>query len=142
MTERDLSFISPPVAHSLPAYLEPISPWLPPEDVEYLSIKGSFDIPSPNLRDAILRSYAEFVHPYYPLFDIDEFLMNVLDAQHQSSKVSLLVFQAVMFAGSAHVGIKPLRMMGFLTRKAARRALYQRTKVCVAHACLNWRSKS
>ena len=114
---------------SLPSYFEAVPKHLEPEDVQYLQSKGAFDIPSDRFRDAVLASYAEFVHPYTPLLDIDEFLCDIKNLRGRGHKISLLVFQAVMFAGTSHVDIKPLRHMGFLTRKAARRALYQRTKV-------------
>ena len=126
-----------PAHQLLPTYLEPIPSRLPAEDMEYLTKKGSFEIPNPKFRDALLRSYTEFIHPYYPMLDINEFLLNILTPGSRDCKVSLLVFQAVMFAGSAHVDIKPLRTMGFLTRKAARRALYQRTKVCLGFEYAN-----
>lgn len=113
----------------LPDFLEPIPTHFPPEDVEYLHKKGCFEIPAPKFRDAILRSYAEFVHPYMPLLDLGRFLHDITAADHRTNRVSLLLFQAVMFAGCAHVDIKPLRMLGFLTRKAARRAWYFKTKV-------------
>lgn len=114
---------------TLPDFLEPVPTSLPPEDLEYLHKKGCFDIPAPKFRDAIFQSYAEFFHPGMPLLDLGRFLQVVTSQAPQNSRISLLLFQAVMFAGSAHVDIKPLRMLGFLTRKAARRALYLKTKV-------------
>ncbi|KAK5054521.1 hypothetical protein LTR84_001412 [Exophiala bonariae] len=113
---------------TLPDFLEPIPTSLLPEDLGYLHKKGCFDIPAPKFRDALFRSYAEFFHPYMPLLDLGRFLKVVTSQVPQNSRVSLLLFQAIMFAGSAHVDIKPLRMLGFLTRKAARRALYLKTK--------------
>lgn len=114
---------------TLPGYFEPVPDHLANEELEYLQKRGAFDIPSDSFRDAVLRGYAEFVHIYMPVMSIDRFLIDVADLRGLGGKVSLLVFQAVMFAGSAHVDIKSLRVMGFLTRKAARRVLYQKTKV-------------
>ena len=114
----------------LPDFIEPMPSHLSPEDIDYLHKKRCFDIPAAKFRDAILRCYAEFFHPVMPLLDLSRFLDAVTAVPSNSSnRVSLLLFQAVMFAGSAHVDIKPLRMLGFLTRKAARRALYMKTKV-------------
>ncbi|KAJ9608802.1 hypothetical protein H2200_006573 [Cladophialophora chaetospira] len=112
----------------LPEYLEPIPDHLSPDDLEYLQRKGSFDIPSEKFRNALICSYGEWSHPYYPMFQIDEFLADIAKPTESTNKLSLLVFQAVLFAGSAHCDIKPLRAMGFMTRKAARRALFERTK--------------
>lgn len=124
---------APPVDLVLPAFIQPIPDHLAPEDVDYLRKKGCFDVPEPELRDAILRSYAEYVHPCIPLLDLARFLSSILSPQPQGNRISLLLFQAVMFAGSAHVDIKPLRKLGYLRRKAARRALYLKTKVCRLH---------
>ncbi len=113
----------------LPDFIQPIPGHLAPEDVEYLYKKGCFDIPAPELRNAILRCYAEYVHPTMPLLDLARFLSSITSPGPQNERVSLLLYHAVMFAGSAHVDIKPLRKLGFLTRKAARKALYLKTKV-------------
>jgi hypothetical protein len=122
----------------LPSYFYPIPKHLDSDDLDHLQKKGAFNIPSDRFRDAVLSSYAEFVHPYMPLLDIDDFLSDIKDLKGRGRKVSLLVFQAVMFAGTSHVDIKPLRHMGFLTRKAARRALFLRTKVCWQHSSTNF----
>ena len=113
----------------LPDFIQPIPSHLAPEDIEYLHKKGCFDIPAPELRDAILRCYAEYVHPTMPLLDLARFISSITSPRPDRERVSLLLYQAVMFAGSAHVDIKPLRKLGFLTRKAARKALYLKTKV-------------
>jgi hypothetical protein len=68
------------------------------------------------------------------MMKIDDLLVGIMRPTDSTPKFSLLVFQAVLFAGSAHCDIKPLRMMGFLTRKAARKALFERTKVGIRSA--------
>jgi hypothetical protein len=76
-----------------------------------------------------LQSYAEYIHPAMPVLDLAQFVHDVTMPDILGNGVSLLLFQSVMFAGSSHCDIKPLRALGFLTRKAARRALYLKTKV-------------
>jgi hypothetical protein len=112
----------------LPDFIQPIPEHLAPEDIEFLRQKGCFQIPSPELRDAILRSYAEYVHPCMPVLDLARFLSGILSPKAHGGRISLLLFQAVMFAGSAHVEIKRLRKLGYLKRKAARRALLIKVK--------------
>lgn len=63
-----------------------------------------------------------------PVLDLIDFI-NIVQTPGQGRGISLFLFQAVMFAGSSHCDIKFLRGLGFLTRKAARRALYLKTKV-------------
>lgn len=69
------------------------------------------------------------MHAYMPLLELDEFL-NVIFANDGSQKLSLLLFQAVMFAGAAFIDMKHLHAAGFNSRKAARRAFFQKARVC------------
>lgn len=100
-----------------------------PAEIDFLQAKGCFEIPAPKFRDALLLSYSEYFHPAMPVLDLADFVHNVQAPNGQGKQVSLFLFQAVMFAGSSHCDIKPLRALGFLTRKAARRALYLKAKV-------------
>jgi hypothetical protein len=77
----------------------------------------------------MLRAYVEFVHPYMPLLDLHDFLTMVDRRDGSKGKVSLILFQAVMFAGSAFVDMEHLRTAGYATRKDARKDFFQRTRV-------------
>ena len=110
----------------LPEYIAPAPTSLDIEDADFLSRKGALTVPKPELRDALIRSYIEFVHPLMPVLDLKEFLACIGSGTGQ---VSLLLLQAVLFAGTSFVDIKQLRMLGFLTRKAARRAFFEKVKV-------------
>lgn len=114
---------------TLPSYIEPLPSHLDPEDIHYLTVKGALSIPSPALLNSILEGYVQYIHPFMPVLDLPKFLNVTRGPNAQGGKVSLLLFQAVMFAGSAYADIKPLRMTGFLTRKAARKALFKRVRV-------------
>ncbi|KAH8700867.1 fungal-specific transcription factor domain-containing protein [Talaromyces proteolyticus] len=114
---------------SLPSYIKPLPPHLDHEDIRYLTEKGALSIPSPALFNSILEGYVQYIHPFMPVLDLPKFLGVTRGTNALGGKISLLLFQAVMFAGSAYVGIKPLRMMGFLTRKAARKALFKRVRL-------------
>lgn len=77
----------------------------------------------------MLRAYVEFVHPYMPLLDLHDFLSMVDKRDGSKGKVSLILFQAVMFAGSAFVDMEHLRTAGYATRKDARKDFFQKTRV-------------
>ena len=62
------------------------------EDVSHLWKKGALTIPDTPFRDALLQSYVEFVHPYMPLMELDEFLRIVYDGAEVESRISLLLF--------------------------------------------------
>lgn len=116
-------------ATPLPRYFKPLPSRITPDDVEYLEQKGALSIPGLVLRNELLRSYVEYVHGYMPLLELRDFI-GALEGNDGSTKpISLLLFQAVMFAGSAFVDMKHLRHAGYATRKEARKALFSKARV-------------
>lgn len=113
----------------LPSYLRPPSPDMDPEDVEYLSKKGAFTIPAPDLRDACLRSYFQYVQPCFPVLDMKRVQASINQSGPNPEKLSLLLFQAMIFVGSSWVDVRLLRKLGFLTRHAARKALHRKVRL-------------
>lgn len=69
-----------------------------------------------------------YVYPYMPVVDLEE-LLGAIDGTNNSPKISLTLFQAVMFAGSAFVDLEQLQNAGYENRRAARAAYYQKVKV-------------
>lgn len=45
-----------------------------PDDLEYLRVKRVFEFPEARIRDALVRAYCHYVHPFFPILDIDDFL--------------------------------------------------------------------
>lgn len=124
---------------SLPAFLNALSPEMDPVDAQYLQAKGALSLPSIPLQNALLGAYLEYVHPYLPLLDVHDFLAVLSSRDGSSGQVSLLLYQAVMFAATAFVDMKHLFTEGFATRKAARNAFYRKTRVscCLADTLLS-----
>ncbi|KAF1911858.1 fungal-specific transcription factor domain-containing protein [Ampelomyces quisqualis] len=113
----------------LPRFIKPLPSKIGPEEISYLEKKGALTVPKGPLRSEMLRAYVEFVHPYMPLLDLHDFL-TVIDKQDGSNgKVSLILFQAVMFAGSAFVDMQYLHSAGYATRKDARKDFFQKTRI-------------
>lgn len=115
---------------AIPGFIKPLPSRIGPDDVEYLEKKGALTVPPIELRNALLQSYVEYVHGYMPLLDLNDFLTTVQRSDGVTGHISLLLFQAVMFAGAAFVDIEHLRAAGFQTRKAARKAFFQKARVC------------
>lgn len=115
----------------LPPFIRPLPSHLTGEDTAYLSHKGVFEVPDARCRSEILQSYFLFVHPLMPLLDIESFLGPMLQ-DNPSEKISLLLLYAVMCSGAAHVDICALQALGYKTRKAARRAFFERARVSTA----------
>lgn len=99
-----------------------------PEDIEYLQRKGALTVPDTRLRNELLRSYVQYVHPYMPLLELKDFL-SPIEKNDGNSPVSLLLFQAVMFAATAYIDMRFLHAQGFDNRKAARKVFFQRARV-------------
>lgn len=117
----------------LPRFIKPLPAKIGPEEISYLEKKGALTVPKGTLRSEMLRAYVEFVHPYMPLLDLHDFLTVIDRSDGSKGKVSLILFQAVMFAGSAFVDMSHLRFAGYATRKEARKDFFQKTRVSLLH---------
>src|SRR5690242_3320558 len=113
----------------LPRFIKPLPAKIGPEEISYLEKKGALTVPKGTLRSEMLRAYIEFVHPYMPLLDLHDFLTMIDRSDGSKGKVSLILFQAVMFAGSAFIDMSHLRSAGYATRKEARKDFFQKTRV-------------
>lgn len=109
--------------------MRPLPSKIAPDDVEYLHAKGALTLPGVPLQNALLQAYVEYVHPYMPLMDLHGFLAMVSRRDGLNGQTSLLLYQAVMFSATAFVDMRYLREAGYPTRKAARKAFFQKTRV-------------
>ena len=125
----DPSFASPSSgAVVLPDYIRGLPARLQKEDIDYLAMKGALTIPDVTLRNELLKSYIHYVHTYMPLLDLEDFLQTIVQCDG-INRMSLLLFQAVMFAGTAFIDLKHLHAAGYSSRKAARKAFFQRARL-------------
>ena len=113
----------------LPGFIPVFPAKITPQDIRFLREKGALTLPGRTLQGALLQSYAEYVHPYMPLLDMQEFLDIVNTTDGSRGQVSLFLYQAVMFAATAFVDMKLLREAGYASRKAARKAFFQKARV-------------
>ncbi|KAI1630522.1 fungal-specific transcription factor domain-containing protein, partial [Exophiala viscosa] len=112
--------------NDLPSFIKPLPTNIDPEDLKYLARKGAFIVPAADLRAEILRSYVFTVYPFMPILDLKEFVDIVLNPD-SGGKVSLLLFQAVMFAGLSSLKQEVIQHTGCKTLKQARKTFF--TKV-------------
>ncbi|KAL5337792.1 fungal-specific transcription factor domain-containing protein [Aspergillus crustosus] len=125
----DPSFSSPrPTGIVLPDYIRGLPARLQKEDIDYLALKGALTVPDVTLRNELLKAYIHYVHTYMPLLDLEDFLQTVVQ-NDGIRRMSLLLFQAVMFAGTAFIDLKHLHAAGYSSRKAARKAFFQRARL-------------
>jgi hypothetical protein len=111
----------------LPSYIRPSYRHLRPDELEYLQSRGALSLPEPSIRDQLLRSFLLYVNPYLPVLDVQEFL-NAIEGE-AGNKISLILFQAVMFAGTAFTDSQVLLDAGFEDRNTARAHFFEKVKV-------------
>lgn len=119
----------PVVAGALPANVSPLPLSWTEEDVQYISAKQVLTIPEPELRNALLRSYIDWVHPLCPVLDLEEFLTAIARLDGSRGKISLLVLHTVLLTGATFVDEQYLVAAGYRSRLAARKSFFLRAKV-------------
>lgn len=97
-------------------------------DFGYLMKKGAFAIPHTDLRDALLKSYIDNVHPHLPMLDLNDFLWRIQN-NNGLNCISPLLFQAIMFTGTSFVDLQYLHRAGYKDRDSARRAFFHRARL-------------
>lgn len=115
--------------YDLPRYIIPLRPDLDPGVVHLLRQKKALSLPLQTAREELLGAYICYVHPFLPLLDLEHFL-DAVEGKHESRRVSLILFQAVMFAAMSFVDIRHIRAEGFRNRKEARKSFFNRVRVC------------
>lgn len=115
----------------LPSYIRVSSHTLESEDLDYLKRRGALSIPSPKLRDELILAFVLYVYPFLPVINLQDFL-DALDGR-PGCEVSLILFQAIMFSGTAFVDKQFLLEAGFEDRLAARAFFFRKIKARVSY---------
>jgi len=101
----------------LPSYFNPVPDNIGEKDLEYLREKGVFSIPDTQFSDHLLEAYAVFVHGDIPVLSLPELVDAIHRGSEQSEKLSLLVFNAVMFVESTCIEMKHLVRISWIFNK-------------------------
>jgi hypothetical protein len=125
-------FTDPPETHTnlsnLPDYIRQPQRKFKSYEIEYLSRGNALSIPNSELRDALIQAYVNLVYLTLPVVDLQE-LFEALDRTGSKPKISLILFQAIMFTGTAFVDLQLLLNAGFPDRMTARAHFYDKVKV-------------
>ncbi|KXJ87877.1 hypothetical protein Micbo1qcDRAFT_151449 [Microdochium bolleyi] len=112
---------------------------IPFEDVNYLESQGCLHVPTRPMLDNFVEQYFLHVHPLLPLLDKGEFwdMYSQADAPcPQEEKVSLLLFQAMIYSSCTYVPFEIVRGLGFSSLRGIRAELYRRVRVGSLPCCL------
>ncbi|KAL4806042.1 hypothetical protein BDV18DRAFT_160112 [Aspergillus unguis] len=112
---------------SLPPFIRPPSTHLDECDYRYLLEKHALLLPNEPLQQALVKSYLESVHTVLPVIDMHEFLLSML--LEKSGRISLFVYQALMYAGIGAVPFEMLANEGFSSRAEARDKFHCKVEV-------------
>ncbi|KAF2483262.1 fungal-specific transcription factor domain-containing protein, partial [Neohortaea acidophila] len=121
-------------SYGLPRYISPLPPQLGVDEIALLRKKNALNLPSPHLQDALLQSFIEYTYPSMPVLNLHEFL-TAIERRDGKHTISLLLLQAVLFAGVATVDIRHLRHAGYQTRQTARRDFFQKVRLLYNFDC-------
>ncbi|KFZ10912.1 hypothetical protein V502_07849 [Pseudogymnoascus sp. VKM F-4520 (FW-2644)] len=94
-----------------------------PEDINYLSAKGAFTLPPHHIREAFIRCYFHHVHPFSPILDANDFLLN-----YEKGRMSLLLLWSMFIAAASFIDESLLTEDFYPSRTALKSAMYQRAK--------------
>jgi hypothetical protein len=114
----------------LPAYVKVARSGFDPKNAAFLERCGTLTVPEVSGRDELIRCFVLYIHPYMPVLHLQDFF----DAVRQTENfdpLSLILLQAVLYAGCAYVDMPVLEALGFRTRIAARKTFYTKVKVNV-----------
>ena len=114
---------------SLPNFIKPLCHIITPEDIDYLRLKGALDIPSTSFLNALLSAYIQYVYPYMPTTDLSSIRRTVAG---ENASTSILLLQAIAFAGVPFVDMNEIHGAGFDSRRSCRKAFYDKAKVSAA----------
>jgi hypothetical protein len=102
----------------LPVFISPSSRIFDQDEVDFLRGRGAFTMPEPFLQSQLIRGFLLYAYPLNPVLDVQEFLDSV--EGRSTTRVSLLLFHAVMLCGLTFVDAEHLRNAGYGTRLEAK----------------------
>jgi hypothetical protein len=114
---------------SLPWFIRPLHQGINADDLDFLISKGALSLPSQALQLALVRAYVDNIYPHIPVIDLSHFLECITATDHVAPRVSLLLYQAILAAGTACVRIEYLKQARFQTRKSARKIFSEKVRV-------------
>ncbi|KAF4493700.1 fungal specific transcription factor domain containing protein [Fusarium agapanthi] len=105
---------------------------LPQEDYQFLELKGCFSLPIHSILDEFLRHYFLHLHPMLPILDEGVFwdcYSQDASTGPDKAKISLLLFQAILFNCCSFVPQSILTRLGLSSKLQARATFHERAKL-------------
>lgn len=117
----------PQLRPPLPDYITPLPQTIDQGVLDFLQEQGALTIPQKPLINELLRGFVCYVYPFLPVLDLDAFLQAVEGSGGKT--VNLLLFQAVMMAGTTFADLSSLNKDGYQSHDTARETMFTRVKL-------------
>ncbi|EXJ82703.1 hypothetical protein A1O3_06517 [Capronia epimyces CBS 606.96] len=114
---------------SFEAYLVPsgTAKKTPPEELEFLRVKGAFSIPPKDVCDEAVLAYFRNAHPLLPVLDAKSFLDQY--SRRGCQGISLILLWSILHVAASFLRMETVTKSGFQTKKAMKIAMYQHVKL-------------
>ncbi|KAF5622369.1 cutinase transcription factor 1 beta [Fusarium sp. NRRL 25303] len=101
------------------------------QDLNYIEAQGCLHVPSRPILDNFVEQYFRHQHPLLPLLNEGDFweMYSQKESTGPQPTMSLLVFQAILFASCNFVSLHIIKQLGFSSLRTARAEFYRRTKL-------------
>ncbi|KAH7131339.1 fungal-specific transcription factor domain-containing protein [Dactylonectria macrodidyma] len=104
---------------------------VPHQDVNFLEMQGCLRVPIRALLDDFIKQFFLHVHPILPLINEGDFwdmYCHEVD-EVPTARISLLVFQAILFASCNFVSHSTMEALGYTTIREMRASFHRRAKL-------------
>lgn len=103
---------------------------IPHQDINFLELEGCFRVPIRSVLDQFVVQYFLHVHPIMPLLNEGDF-WDVYDSPNDiyPQHISLLLFQAMLFASCTFIPESAMCSLGFPNTRTMKSTLLRRTKL-------------
>jgi hypothetical protein len=103
---------------------------MPHQDINFLDLEGCFRVPVRSILDQFIEQYFLHVHPMMPLLNEGDF-WDMYDSLSDTPprNLSLLLFQAILFASCPFIPEKSMDSLGFTDMRTMRATFLRRTKL-------------
>ncbi|KAJ5355956.1 hypothetical protein N7517_010565 [Penicillium concentricum] len=104
---------------------------IPPHDLNFLELQGCLRVPTGDLLYELVQQYFLHVHPILPLVNEGDFWDLYFHCADDAPKkpISLLVFQAILFASCNFISSSTVHALGFPSVRVMRASYYRHAKL-------------
>ncbi|CAK7200319.1 hypothetical protein SEUCBS139899_003010 [Sporothrix eucalyptigena] len=125
---------APLSAHGLPSYIRDLPSHLSAADIDNLTRNGALTLPEDDLQHELFRKYILYAFAFMPVINMESFFAPIC-RRDGTGKVSLLVYQALLFASAAYVDPEYSAERGYQGRKSLRRTFFKRARLLYDLQC-------